>query len=399
MAGHYRWTGHYARWTLANLLGGTLLGIVALSGCGAGEASGSPSHAQSPGAPSGANIALRPGNGVSDANPAGPIQAAVTNGTISSVALTNANGGAVAGQLSADRHTWTATEDLGYGKTYTWSGSAIGPGGVSVPITGSFTTLTPKQQISGQLNVGDAQTYGVAMPIVLHFSAPVADEASVQKALSVRTSVPIEGAWAWLDSQDVHWRPKTYYQPGTFVTVTAMLYGRDFGAGAYGSADLSASFVIGRSQVVQGNVQTHHMVVITNGIVTADYPASFGLDSDPGRNTHSGVHVVMSKSQDYSMSNPSYGYTNVLVHWAVRISNNGEFVHAAPWSVSEQGYSNVSHGCVNLSTENALAYYNSVLVGDPVEITGSPIPLGPSDGDFYDWTLSWDQWRAKSAGV
>jgi hypothetical protein len=57
----------------------------------------------------------------------------------------------------------------------------------------------------------------------------------------------------------------------------------------------------------------------------------------------------------------------------------------------------VSHGCVNLSTANALKYYNSVLPGDPVQITGSPIKLGPSDGDYYDWTMTWAQWQAKSA--
>lgn len=30
-----------------------------------------------------------------------------------------------------------------------------------------------------------------------------------------------------------------------------------------------------------------------------------------------------------------------------------EFVHAAPWSVAQQGSSNVSHGCINLSPDNA----------------------------------------------
>ncbi|HYS34629.1 MAG TPA: L,D-transpeptidase, partial [Pseudonocardiaceae bacterium] len=82
---------------------------------------------------------------------------------------------------------------------------------------------------------------------------------------------------------------------------------------------------------------------------------------------------------------------------AVRISNNGEFIHAAPWSVAQQGRVNVSHGCVNLSNANAIAYYNNVLVGDPVEITGSAIQLGAADGDYYDWTLTWAQWQAKSA--
>jgi lipoprotein-anchoring transpeptidase ErfK/SrfK len=170
-----------------------------------------------------------------------------------------------------------------------------------------------------------------------------------------------------------------------------------FAPGVYGKADVSAAFTIGRSQVVQANTQTHRMVVITNCVQSADFPASYGLDSDPGRNTHSGTHVVMGRSPTVFMSNPTYHYTNVEVHWAVRISNNGEFIHAAPWSVGQQGKVNVSHGCVNLSDANAIAYYNTILVGDPVEVTGSAVPLGPSDGDFYDWTLTWAQWQAKSA--
>ena len=37
----------------------------------------------------------------------------------------------------------------------------------------------------------------------------------------------------------------------------------------------------------------------------------------------------------------------------MRLTWGGEFIHAAPWSVADQGKRNVSHGCVNLSPENA----------------------------------------------
>jgi lipoprotein-anchoring transpeptidase ErfK/SrfK len=86
------------------------------------------------------------------------------------------------------------------------------------------------------------------------------------------------------------------------------------------------------------------------------------------------------------------------VEYAVRISNNGEFVHAAPWSVAQQGRSNVSHGCINMSTERAAWFFDFSQPGDVVEIKNSiGPPLGPADGDIYDWTLSWDEWRAGSA--
>jgi lipoprotein-anchoring transpeptidase ErfK/SrfK len=44
----------------------------------------------------------------------------------------------------------------------------------------------------------------------------------------------------------------------------------------------------------------------------------------------------------------------------------GVYVHSAPWSVGSQGNANVSHGCINLSPDNAEWYFNTVRVGDPV---------------------------------
>jgi lipoprotein-anchoring transpeptidase ErfK/SrfK len=52
----------------------------------------------------------------------------------------------------------------------------------------------------------------------------------------------------------------------------------------------------------------------------------------------------------------------------VRVTSGGVYVHAAPWSVAQQGSSNVSHGCINLSTDNAQWYYNQVNIGDPIVI-------------------------------
>jgi lipoprotein-anchoring transpeptidase ErfK/SrfK len=86
------------------------------------------------------------------------------------------------------------------------------------------------------------------------------------------------------------------------------------------------------------------------------------------------------------------------VQFATRISNNGEFVHAAPWSVGQQGSSNVSHGCINLSTDRAQWFYDFSQPGDVVEVVNSVGgTLTRADGDIYDWAISWDNWKAGSA--
>lgn len=395
-----------SRWRLGLLAAGVVaaLGLSACSSDPAGD-TGQPSTtntgSQSPtvqAAPKpAARITLTPAAGAGDVSPVAPISVKVADGTIETLTLTNPTGKQVVGALSPDRATWTVGEPLGYGKTYTWAGTALGTNGERQPITGTFTTAVPNGTTGARINTGDGRTYGVAMPIAVTFDSPVADKAAVQRAMTVTTSVPVEGAWSWLDDTRAHWRPKEYWPAGTEVDVDLRLYGVPFGGGVYGQNDLTSRFSIGRNQVVRGNTQTHRLQVFQNGKLTADFPASFGLESDPGRVTNSGTHVVMSKHESYSMSSEQYNYFDVVVPWAVRISNNGEFVHGYAPSIWAQGKENVSHGCVNLSPDNAKKFFDTALVGDPVEITGSNKQLDPTDGDYYDWAVPWNQWVAKSA--
>lgn len=380
--------------TLAVVLG--LAAVLGLSACSGDEQAARPGGGAPP--PPAVAVQAQPADGAQDVAPADPVQVSVDEGSIESVTLTNPDGKQVAGEPGPDNRTWATTEPLGYGKTYTWAGAAVGTDGKKVPIAGSFTTVTPSKHVSGSLNVGDDQTYGVAMPIGITFDSKITDKVAVEKALTVETTPQTEGSWAWLENDTaVHWRPKEYWQPGTQVRVEAKLYGQKLGAGVYGESDVSANFEIGRSQVVKGNTQTHRMQIVRDGEQIADYAVSYGLDGDPGRVTRSGTHVVMGKHDKYFMNNPGYGYEDFEVNWAVRISNNGEFTHAAPWSVGQQGASNVSHGCINMSDADAKAYFDSVLTGDPVEIEGSTQELGPKDGAYHDWTYSWEDWTAKSA--
>jgi lipoprotein-anchoring transpeptidase ErfK/SrfK len=228
----------------------------------------------------------------------------------------------------------------------------------------------------------------------------VADRVAAERALTVHTSKPTEGSWGWLQDDlggsRVFWRPKDYWKPGTTVRVEAKLYGVDLGEGTFGQNDAATSFTIGRAQITKADVRSHELVVLRDGAEVARYAASYGKDSDPDRNTHSGIHVVTEKFTDKRMVNEEYHY-DVVEKWAVRISNNGEFIHANPETVGVQGEANVSHGCVNLSTADAKAFYDSALYGDPVEVTGSKVPLSSRDGDIWIWTLDWPSWHKLSA--
>ncbi|SEP81034.1 Lipoprotein-anchoring transpeptidase ErfK/SrfK [Lentzea xinjiangensis] len=342
-----------------------------------------------------ASLTVTPASG-EGVSPSGPFQVGMTGGSLTAVALTGADGKVVKGELSGDR--WVATEDLGYDKVYRWSGSARGEDGAEVPVNGSFRTLKPQRLTSARMNVGDNQTYGIAMPIKVTFSAPVQDKASVQKAMTVKTSVPTEGAWAWLSDTEAHWRPREYFKPNTEVSVDVDVYGVPFGGGAYGAGDLHVRFKIAdRALVVKADTQSHRFVVYRDGVQLHDFPASYGLDSDPRRVTRSGTHVVMQKEASRTMTNAAFGYKDVPVTWAVLISDNGEFVHEYANSMASQGRENVSHGCANLSPANAKTFYDLTMIGDPVEVLNSSVRLGPADGDYHDWAIDWATWTSKSA--
>ena len=367
-----------------------------LAGCGGDSAKPADS-----GPPPGPALSFQPPDAATEVLPTAAVSAEVRDGWFQRAALTNAAGKAVAGEFNRDRTVYTITEPLGYDATYTWSGSVVGHDGAAVPVSATLRTVAPARTVNGTFQLADGQTVGVAAPVIIQFDAPIADKAAVERALNIRTEPPVEGGWAWLPDEvagaRVHWRPREYYPAGTTVSVTAKLYGLAFGDGAYGAQDSSLDFSIGRRQVVRAEVSSHRIKVIRDEGVIMDFACSYGEADQPRNVTRNGIHVVTEKYADFYMSNPAAGYSNVHERWAVRISNNGEFIHANPASAGAQGNTNVTNGCINLSTGDAEQYFASAIYGDPVEVTGSSIPLSYADGDIWDWAVDWDTWRSMSA--
>lgn len=377
-----------------------ILAAALLGGCaGTSAAAPPPPPAPPPAAPT---ITISPIDGAADVAPASPIKVDVVGGTLTDMALTAADGKVDRGTLSPDSHAWTASTPPAYDTAYRITGTASGPGG-TVPVAGGFTTVDPKRLVKATMNIANGATVGIAAPIDIRFDRRIAeaDRPAAERALRVSTSVPVEGSWAWLPDvgrgSRVHWRPATYWPSGTKVTVAARVFGVDLGQGGYGAADLNRSFTIGRAQIVKADITSHRVVVVRDGQVVSDLAASYGMENDRRRVTRSGVHIVMGKSRTVLMTNPAFDYQDVPMHWAVRISDNGEFIHANPASAYAWGKKNVTHGCVNLSPANARTYFDMALYGDPVEVTGSSVPLSADDGDVYDWAVPWAEWKAMSA--
>lgn len=309
----------------------------------------------------------------------------------------------LAGKMSADKTSWTSTQRLEPGLRYRVLTVAVDDEGLKARDRSVFRTapLTLDQQTYPSIAPLAGETVGVGMPVIVTFDVPVTDRASIERHLSVQTSPKQVGAWHWISDNEVHWRPRTYWQPGTDVTVNADINSIPAGNGVYGQLSRSTSFHIGDAMVSKVDVQAHRMRVYRNGTLLRTIPISAGK---PGFTTRSGTKVIIEKfrrkrmdaaTTGISKDDPEY-YNLSNVEYAMRVTYSGEFLHAAPWSVGSQGSENVSHGCVGMSTENAGWLFNLAKRGDVVEVTGSDRYMTLTNG-YGDWNESFREWKQGSA--
>jgi lipoprotein-anchoring transpeptidase ErfK/SrfK len=322
------------------------------------------------------------------------------SGRLAAVEITASGGRRLAGTLTEDGRSWVSSGPLAPAARYRVVAEAVDEAGTPTRRRTSFTTLRPRAELRAAVMPLDGETVGVGLPIGVWFNRPVADRAAVERRLQVSSSKPVTGAWHWFADNEVHYRPRTYWPSGARVTLRARLAGTDAGDGVWGVADRTIRFRIGERQVSIVDVRTHRMKVVSGGRTLRVLPVSTGRERYP---TTNGVHFVLEKTPVKLMDSSTVGIPRSSpggyyqrVAWSVRISNSGEFVHAAPWSTGSQGRANVSHGCVNLSTANAAWFYRLTRRGDVVEVRGSPKRPGTSLG-VADWNMSWARWLAGSA--
>lgn len=341
-------------------------------------------------------LALVPADKATDVAPGEPVTVAATDGKLAEVVVTNQDGAPVPGQLSPDGASWRSTEGLGFGKAYTTKATGQGSDGKTMTATSSFTTAKPRRQASLSMNPLDGQTVGVGQPLAFYFDTAV-DRAAAQKAITIMATPEIDGAFYWFSDREVHWRPRLYWTPGTKITINAAIYGKHLGNGVYGKQDRSATIAVGNSVIAVADGQTHQMTVTINGELVRTIPIAMGKR---GHETPYGVYTLMSEHTNYTMDSSTYGVPvdspqgyRTKIAYASRMSNSGVFYHSAPWSVRQQGHSNVSHGCLNMSTDNAAWLQSIAQKGDIVIVQNSGGPKLESWDGLGDWQIPWEEWR------
>ncbi len=345
-------------------------------------------------------LSIDPPLGSAQFAPMTPVTIAAGNGTLSEVVVTDATGAPVAGTLSADAKLWQS-ELLRYDATYSVAATAVNVDGAETAATGSITTVTPRTFTMPYLLPSQSmETVGVGMPIVVKFDEDIEDRAAVERRLTVTTTPAVAGSWYWFGDREVHYRPQQYWAPGTHVVVDVDIYGVHVGDNIYGQENQHLEFDIHDALVAQVDNSELTLRTYRNGVLEREMPTSLGKS---GFSTPSGTYVVMQQDRHYTMDSSTYGTPiddpqgyRLEVEYASRISYSGIFVHAAPWSVGDQGVRNVSHGCLNVSTANAGYFYENFGWGDIVQVTGTSEALEPTDG-LGDWNIPWEQWILGSA--
>ena len=218
----------------------------------------------------------------------------------------------------------------------------------------------------------------------------------MQRRLFVKTDPPQPGTWSWLeDGSQVYYRAPDFWRSGTTISVRSALEGLPIGKEYVGDADRRSTSKIGRQVALDIDNATKQMSVFQDGKLVRRIPVSLGKPSTP---SSSGKMVIMEKHQQTrfdTRGEPDGGYV-VDVEDAQRLTWGGEFIHAAPWSEGDQGYTNVSHGCANVSSTAADWLMGVTQVGDLVTVKGTEVPLRPGNG-WTAWNTSWAEFARGSA--
>jgi lipoprotein-anchoring transpeptidase ErfK/SrfK len=337
-----------------------------------------------------AQVSISPADGSTNVRTSRGVSVTVTHGKILNVSVTAGNGHA--GGTLRGQAAWHTVWPLHTGTRYTVTVTARGTDGKTTTATSTFKTRRPAGTFTASTLLGN-QSYGVGMPIVINFSQAVDPRfrAGIEKAINITSSKPVVGAWYWDGDQILDFRTRQYWPQHTKVSFDAHFNGAQIAPGVYGTANLSQSFTIGKSLIGVTSTTTHRTRIYWGKKLYGIWPDSSGM---PGDDTANGTYLTIEKGNPVLMSGP--GYKNVPVFWSVRFTWSGNYYHSAPWSLGEQGFTNVSHGCVNLSPEHAQWYYEHANPGDPITVTGSPA-TGRWDDGYTEWFLSWKQLLRGSA--
>lgn len=342
-----------------------------------------------------------------------PVKLVVTDGSFTSVQVNGvASGSPLDGTMSGDGTSWVSERSPRPASSYRVTATVKDDKGKESSQIINFTVaaVPSSQKVGFSVVPKDGSEVGIGQPIVIRFLVPVKERVAFQKAMKVTATTPrgkdVTGSWHWLSSQEAHWRPRSFWTPGTKVSLDMKIAGLKAAPNRYGRQDYSQTFTIGASHITYVDGVAHRVKTYHNGQLIGDRAGGTGKK---GLETYSGTYIVLDKEKEVLMDSCSAritcdkkdpDYYSKKEYWATRITSSGTFLHAASWD-RQLGKANVSHGCIHLSDVDARRLYEQSVPGDVVIVSrtgrGPQERMATQDPGLYDWNLPWSRWVAGSA--
>ncbi|MFK0130369.1 Ig-like domain-containing protein [Streptomyces rubiginosohelvolus] len=362
-------------------------------------------------------ISVFPEDGAKDVDEETRIAVKVPDGRLESVKvmrIEDAQQQTVAGRIAEDGRSWAPeprVARLALAAKYSIDAVAVDAQGRRSARHATFTTLVPEHRFIGYFKPENRSTVGTGMIVSFAFSRPVADRAAVEKAIRVTSDPVVEVAGHWFGKDRLDFRPKTYWKPGTEVTVDIGLRDVEGAPGVYGSQDKTVVFTVGRHQISRVDAEAKTMEVRRDGELVSTVPITAGA---PKTTTYNGKMVVTEMHEVTRMNGATVGFTDKKgkgeydikdVPHAIRLTTSGTFLHGNYWAdESVFGEENVSHGCIGLrdakggggSTPGGW-FFDRTLIGDVVEVVNSRDKKVAPDNGLSGWNMTWKKWTAGSA--
>ena len=122
-----------------------------------------------------------------------------------------------------------------------------GPAGVSLAAANQSYTSAIASVLPTR-----GEVVGVAHPVVVTFSAPVANRHAAERAIEVKSAPAMTGRFEWLDNDVVQWVPDRYWPPHSTVALSV--------------GGLSTEFKTGPAVVGVANISEHTFTVSIDGV-------------------------------------------------------------------------------------------------------------------------------------
>lgn len=235
---------------------------------------------------------------------------------------------------------------------------------------------------------------GAGVPLIVDFGIPITNKEAVEQALVVSSDKDFgEAGWYWVSSTKAVFRPRDYWPGNATITLNANLSSIEGAKGVYGP-NVTSTFKTGDQVVLRVNLKKHSMVYTRNGVEERTFKISGGKS---GWLTEAGTKVLTAHIPHKRLYNPDpVNGWDVQVRWAIRVNDNGEYIHDATWNYNI-GYANTSHGCTNMTYSDMEWLFRNTKFGDVAEYTGSTAKIGTDDYLAGYWNYSWPEWKRGSA--